>query len=778
MVKKHGNRNPLRKRLWRELRDDAGKYIVLFLLMMLSIGFISGFLVADNSMIAAYDESFEKYNIEDGHFETKNAMNRAQRKVVNGLGITVYDLFYTDTALQNGTTMRLYGTRTEVDLVCLMEGSMPAVSGELAIDRMYADNNGLAVGSTLSDGTRTWTVTGLVALSDYSALFADNADSMFDATMFGAGIVTQEEFDGYSASSLSYVYAWKYDETPADEAAERDAADDLLEALAREVHLEDFVPRYANQAIQFTGTDMGGDRAIMTTLLYAIIVIIAFVLAVTAVNTITREANVIGTLRATGYTQGELTRHYMSMPLLVTVVSSLLGNILGYTLLKDVCADMYYASYSLPTYVTIWNADAFLMTTIVPFIIMLAVNYLILRRRLKLPPLKFLRRELSRKKNLRAIHLPKRIPFFTRFRLRVVGQNLSNYLILLVGILFANFLLLFGLMLPDVLENYQADIESNLLADYQYMLSVPLDATGGNSKLESTIAMLRFMSGVETDVPDAEKFSIYTLETTEDAVRIEDVLLYGVEPGSRYVAAELSDGAVFISSALAEKNHFSAGDVFTLNERYGGDSYDFTVDGIYDYNAGLAVFMDRAALNRLMGEDADYFCGYFSNSPITDIDEDYLGTVVTIDDLTKVSRQLDVSMGEMMYMVDAFSVVIFLVLIYLLSKIIIEKNAQSISMTKILGYSRREIGRLYILPTTVVVIVLLVASIPLEKWLMRVVFIYYISAEMSGWMPFDVSRSVYVEMFVLGAAAYAVVALLEHRRIRRIPMDEALKNVE
>ena len=64
-------RNPLRKRLLRELKEEAGKYAVIFLLMILSIGFISGFLVADNSMITAYNNSFETYNIEDGHFETQ-----------------------------------------------------------------------------------------------------------------------------------------------------------------------------------------------------------------------------------------------------------------------------------------------------------------------------------------------------------------------------------------------------------------------------------------------------------------------------------------------------------------------------------------------------------------------------------------------------------------------------------------------------------------------------------------------------------------------------------
>ena len=48
------------------MKSDFGKYIVIFLFMTLTIGFVSGFLVADDSMLAAYDEGFEKYNIEHG----------------------------------------------------------------------------------------------------------------------------------------------------------------------------------------------------------------------------------------------------------------------------------------------------------------------------------------------------------------------------------------------------------------------------------------------------------------------------------------------------------------------------------------------------------------------------------------------------------------------------------------------------------------------------------------------------------------------------------------
>lgn len=66
-----------------------------------------------------------------------------------------------------------FQNRTEINGVCLMQGEFPKATGEIAIDRMYADNNELKVGDTLKSqsGKQTWKITGLVALSDYSCLF-------------------------------------------------------------------------------------------------------------------------------------------------------------------------------------------------------------------------------------------------------------------------------------------------------------------------------------------------------------------------------------------------------------------------------------------------------------------------------------------------------------------------------------------------------------------------------------------------------------------------------
>ena len=773
-------KNPLHKRLLREMKTELGKYIVIFILLVMTIGFVSGFLVADNSMLLAYNEGFQKYNIEDGHFVTEKKMNRAQLKSVAASGNTLYEMFYAEEPLDNGSTMRIYKKRDKVNGVCLMEGELPVQPDEIAIDRMYADNNGLKVGDTIHNGIKSWKITGLVALSDYSCLFSDNNDTMFDSLKFGVGIVTEENFSSYTKEDLTWCYAWKYPEKPADDVQEKEWADDFRDLLVQEVTLEEYVPCYLNQAIQFTGDDMGSDKAMMVVLLYIVIVIMAFVFSVTISNTITREAAVIGTLRASGYTKRELVLHYATMPVLVTLIGAGIGNILGYTVMKDVCAGMYYGSYSLPTFVTVWNADAFVKTTVIPVILMFLINVLTLTGKLKLSPLKFLRRDLSRKKQKRALHLSHCLPFFMRFRLRVIFQNMSNYMVLFVGILFANFLLIFGMAFPSALHHYQDTIEDSMLCKYQYMLSVPENALNDDRKLESMFHMLQYTTGVETENEDAEKFSAYSLQTEPEnsMMNSEEVLLYGIEPDSRYVSPDVSGSQVYMSSALQQKYGLHIGDTITMKEKYEPDEYTFTITGVYEYSSTLALFMSREYLNKTFDFGSTYFGGYFSDSEITDIDEKYIGSVIDVDAMTKISRQLLKSMGGMMYLVEGFAILIFVVLVYLLSKIIIEKNSQSISMTKILGYNNGEISRLYILSTTIMVVLFILISLPIEGGLIRAVFVFCIKIMMNGWIELYMDPMIYLKMFVLGIVTYTIVASLEYRRIKKVPMTEALKNVE
>ena len=547
-----------------------------------------------------------------------------------------------------------------------------------------------------------------------------------------------------------------YDNKPSDDKEAKVMADDFMKTIASNAIIVNYIPQYINQAIHFAGDDIGSDRAMMIVLLYVLIVIMAFVFAVTTNNTIVKEANVIGTLRASGYTRGELLKHYIVLPIIVTIFGALVGNILGYTAFKGIFVDTYYQSYSFPTYHTLWNEDAFILTTVIPVIIMLVINLLIIGYRLKLSPLKFLRRDLTRKQKKKTVKLPE-FKFFNRFRLRIIIQNLPNYMTLFIGILFANILLLFGLMLGPLLTHYQNEILDKLIANHQYVLKVPVDVDDDN----------------------AEKYCVKSLATIEGRLKSEDVLVYGIKDNSSYVNIDtelLKDNEVYVTEGYADKFQIKKGDTITLKEKYDDDKYEFVVNGTYDYPSSFAIFMSDTEYKRIFDKAEDYYSGYFSDNTL-DIDEKYVATEITIDDLTKVSRQLDRSMGAVFNLVKIFAVVLFAVFMFLLTKLIVEKNTTSISMVKILGYSNREISRLYVTSTTIVVVISVAVSIGLSVIIMNYLFRVFME-KMSGWISCYYAPYLFPVMFVLNITVYAVISLFMINKIKKIPMDEALKTVE
>lgn len=1004
-------KNPLDKRYPRELKQDFGKYAAIFLFLVFFIGAMSGFFVSDISVAATYYEGLEKYNIEDGHMAFNLVPNdELLNKIETDNNITLYKMYYKDeTVAQNDTTLRIYVDRDTINTECVMDGAMPTAANEMALDRMYAVNNNISIGDTVTVDGQDYTVTGYSAVPDYSCLFESNADMMFDAVNFGVGFVTNEGYEKIRTAHEKINYAWKY-LTPttddvdaknrsdditdsledilkqydqdliqaqvdslyaqakdisaglgddfekaskaitnkvtaaAEKAAEnavsslssdemldvissasgksrdeivtsafnslgltdeqkytlaaysgtlsneemlgaalklsgktendlmpivmsasgmsedelgtaltkyaaqkqgttvdgliakqlgtteekykamtdafeeaKDLTDDLdktsaeapkinfdelenekdyennmdfsldkiysivdkisaagiydmsgiratfdrLDALTKTeiddsgiITVEDYNPRFSNKAINFTIEDTVGDKASATLMLYMIIAVIAFMFAVTSSNTISKEANVIGTLRASGYTKGELIRHYMALPIIVTLLGAVVGNILGYTVFEKLFIGVYYSSYSLPTYETLPSAQAFFDTTVIPLILVIVINLAVIGRKMQLSPLAFLRGELSRSKKKQAVSLSEKLPFISRFRLRILFQNIPSYLTMFVGIFLGGVLAVFGLMFGPLLSDYGNLVKETQISQYQYVL----------------------VDTVETQNEQAEKYCVTSLDTVSEKFMTDEVMIYGIEDGSKYITTEIPSGQVLISNGYAAKFKLSEGDEITLKDKYSSKTYTFTVGGIYTYDAAISVFMPREDYLTVFGEDSDYFTGYFSNEELTDIDSDDIATVITEKDLTKIVTQMQVSMGEFMNVFKGLGVIIFMLVIYILTKQIIERNAKSISMTKVLGFTNGEVAKLYIVITSLVVIGSLLISIPLIHVALKAIFEGYLYTQMTGYIPYIISNTCYVKMFVMGIVSYAVVSIGMFVKIKKLPKGEALKN--
>lgn len=746
-------KNPLRKRVLRELVQDKGKYIALFLFLTIMIGFVSGFLVADGSMKTAYDNAFEKYNVEDGHFVLAMKANENLIEKLNEKDIKIYELFYKNKELDNGNVVRVYKNRQDINRASVLEGKLPTANNEIAIDRLYSENNNLSVNDTMKIGDKTYTISGLVALSDYTALFKNNTDTMLNANSFTIAVVTDEAFNDMNDGGLKYCYAWHNNNRNLSDKEKNDLTEDITEILVKNSVVTDIVQQLDNQAINFAGEDMGSDKSMVIWMLYIVMVVLAFVFAITIKSTIERESATIGTLRASGYTKGELIRHYLTLPIFVALVAAIIGNICGYTFMKEIIVKLYYHSYSLPTYETVWNTEAFILTTVIPCIIILVVNLLVLSSALSLPPLQFLRHELKKKKKNKAVKLPE-FKFLTRFRIRIIIQNIPAYLTMFIGILLASIMLMFGMLMKPLLDNFKTEVINSKFADYQYILKVP----------------------VETKNENAEKYCVTALKMGDS----EDITVYGISDNSKYLTnLDLPEKSneVIVSNGYMEKFSLKVGDTITLSEKFEGTEHKFKIAGSFDYAASLAVFMSNENFIKEFDLDKDYFTGYLSNDKIEDINEVYIASTITEKDLTVLADQLNDSVGTMLPMFGGFASMLYVLLVYLLAKIIIEKNAKSISMIKILGYTNREASKLYNRSTALVVLISLIISLPICYLSMKVIFFMFMQ-EMNGWITFYIAPWIYPAMLGIGIVCYAIVHMIQMRKIKKIPMAEALKNVE
>lgn len=745
-------RNPLHKTLKKEFLRNRSRYISLSLVLILMIGVVTGFLSVAYSAKELLIKDQISSKVEDGQLALRDRMDVKTKTKLEALGLKVYEQFYTEQSVSRDTMVRVYRKRFDINRATLHEGRMPNKQTEIALDRLFALKNGYNIRDTIRMSGKSMTITGLISVPDYTSLIQKNSDMMMDPIHFGIAIVTDTGFQTLSTDRMVYSYSYYLDDRELNDFQKQKRADDIQEICIREgAVLENLLTAQMNQAISFLPNDMGSDIPMVQTLLYIILMILAFIFVVISQTMIEEQASVIGTQLASGYTRRELLQHYMMLPTILIIVSAGIGNLIGYTLFPNLFTDMYYSNYCLPplSIQPVW--EALLSTTVMPFIFMMLILYVLLKRRLRLSPLRFLRKDLRRHRQRRYIPLHGS-SFFQRFRIRIILQNKGSYLVLFLGIIFASFLLMFALILTPSMEQYIRNLEADSRCDYQYLLKAPVQADG--EKVTLTSLKVYYVGG-DLDL---------------------DVTLYGLGPNSGYytdMTLSSDPKSIVISSDFASKMSLQVGDAITLRNPYRDKAYSFTIQDIYPYNAGFSAYMPRNQLNQLLHEDHTYFNGYLSNQPL-DIEEAYVQSVVTRSDLVKINEQMTQAFSQLLPVLTSVSIAIYLVVLYILTRLVIDRNAISMSFLKVMGYTAKEIRSLYLHATSLVVLASLTAALPLcniaLRYLMKFAFMKF-TGNLSVYIP----GYVYFLVFVTGGVAYLFIKALLTRRIEQMELGYALK---
>ena len=495
---------PLAKRLPRELRRNIGKYLGIFLLMCGSIALTSGFLLAAHSIGCLIDDMRDAYTIEDGRvttsFEaTKDQLGAAEDAASDVGGVTLYKNFSIDaiikkTAGDDGTkrTLRTYAHRAKVDIASYCEGRQPKTDDEVAIDRVFATNNDLAVGDKVELEGRAYTICGIMTQPDSQALFLSNSDFTVNTITYGVAEVTDAGFAALedAGGAPAYTYSFIFADRDLSTADRIDAEQDMVEALTdADARVDDLVDADSNQGIGYARDDVDGDSMMWMTLL------------------------------ASGYRRREIVLHYLALPAIVGVVAALLGTALGVVFFTEPMRSLYYGSYSLPPFQVYWSWEIFVKCAVVPAAALILITLVGLLRKMGKTPLQFLRHEAGGKSGTkRGLQLPERMGFVSRFRLRIFLRNLGNFATLFVGIAFASLLLLFGLAILPTMTHYADNLETSLVAEHQYTLKAPLELESTAEEREQWSALERLQS-VDGALLSAAQDADDELDDAADAAR-------------------------------------------------------------------------------------------------------------------------------------------------------------------------------------------------------------------------------------------------------------------
>ena len=488
-----------------------------------------------------------------------------------------------------------------------------------------------------------------------------------------------------------------------------------------------------------------------------LMVLFTYVISVFVIHNIEKESSVIGALYALGVTRGQLLFHYLLNPMLISFLGGAVGCILGFSKYGTgwQMGDSI-AYYSLPPMQIVTPGYLLFYSLIMPPVTAAVVNYLVINKKLKRTALSLLRNEQPAGKAGRVQNMNLgNMKFLLRFQIRQMLREIRSAFAVVIGMFICLLILMLSIDCAVLCINF------------------------GNACLEETKYAYMYTYKYPTENVPEGGIPAYVENLKKEAYGYNlDVTVLGIDDDNPYFPIVTADkkNEIVISSAAAQKFGVKVGDKLVLSDEVNERDYAFTVKNIVNFTSGVYVFLDRDVMQELFDQEDDYYNVVFADHAL-DIDNGRLYATVTKENVEESSQIFTDMMGPMVIMLVAISALIFMIVMYLMMKVMIDRSAFSISLMKVFGYRRREIRRLYLDGNFYVILLGALICVPLAKWSMDLVYPYCIANVAIG-MDLKFTPQIYIMIYGGIWLCYMVINFLLVGRLNKLVPAEVLKNRE
>ena len=506
----------------------------------------------------------------------------------------------------------------------------------------------------------------------------------------------------------------------------------------------------------------------MGSVMPVLFLLIAVLTMVTTMHRLTaKEKTQIGTLKALGFKDKRILRHYTSYAFMIGIIGSVFGVGLGYF----VAWFLMNPNGSMGTYLDMpeWKLGIpwFCYIILAAIIVLLTlIGFLSVKQMLHGTPADALRPYTPKKVKNLLVEKTKwfhRLSFGTRWNLRDTMRHKSRTAMSLIGIIGCTLLIVGSLGMRDTMAAF-LDMYYNDATNYSSRIYVSEDAT--DEQIQELIKKYDGDWSASVSVQlDEKAISLDVYELTTNKVRFPSAETKDFE--------NIGDDGSYICKRLSDEFNLKKGDTVTISPYGSDDEYTLKISGIIRSVSENIVISPKYAEKLGLDVKAD---SIYTSTEKADIKAE--SAIKSVQSKQMIIDSFD-TFNEIMNMMVAVLIVaatvLGIVVLYNLGVMSYTERYREMATLKVVGFRNRKIGKLLISQNMWVTVIGVIVGIPAGIGTLS-----FLVTQLASEYEMRISVSV-LSIAVSAMLTFAVsllVSLMVARKNKKIDMVEALKGAE
>ena len=501
----------------------------------------------------------------------------------------------------------------------------------------------------------------------------------------------------------------------------------------------------------------------------------------------------IGTLKALGYNNLEISRKFVIYASLASIIGSAIGILIGCNILPQIINTSYRSLYNLPSLIIYYYPSYVIQSIAISILCTVGAALYVLRVELKSTPSNLMRAKAPKigKKILleRITPLWKRLNFNQKVTFRNIFRYKQRMIMTVFGIAGCMAMLVTGYGLQDS-NNGMLQKQFNKLWKYEAMV-IFNDNSSDKEKKEYN-KTLKNLKGYEDNLSIHQETVLFgkkdinkqsaTLYVPKDIDKINNFIILNDRKSEKEY--KISDNGVIITEKLARLLGVSVGDIITLNNEE-NNPYKVKVDNICENYFAHYIYMSPSYYEKTFDKNPKYNMELLNfNSKKMDKEEisdkimncDNVINITLMSDIKKSTEESSANLDVIMLVIIIASGCLAFVVLYNLNNVNVSERIRELSTIKVLGFYDNEVT-MYILRENIILTLLgiLVGSF-LGKLLHS--FILYTSETDNMMMYPNISVKGYLLSALITIFFSMIVMIMMHIKLKKVDMIDALKSNE